>query len=205
MLVKKASAVKKISQEEEPEEKKTNWKKFCFFCKNSLGPKSKNFFLVVLEKLARRFRMLFLKSETALKGWGDRMRERRNTKKEDAGKKQEDATLRKLEEYEPKAEREEIREEILEKEEKPIRPMISDKVVTPRSKTEMKDRLEEILVERIALNPRDLEAYERLGEYYLEIEDYNDAKECFKQVVKLDPTNRRAKFKLKKLENIIGR
>ena len=86
--------------------------------------------------------------------------------------------------------------------EKIIKPIISEKMVRPR-KAEMKDRLEELLIERIAANPKDLEAYERLGQYYMEIKGYADAKECFKQVIKLEPGNRNAKYRLKRLENLL--
>lgn len=88
-------------------------------------------------------------------------------------------------------------------EEKIIKPIISEKIVKPR-KHEIRDRLEELLVERIAVNPKDIEAYERLGQYYMEIKSHEDAKECFKQVIKLDPGNRNAKYKLKRLESLLA-
>jgi cytochrome c-type biogenesis protein CcmH/NrfG len=87
-------------------------------------------------------------------------------------------------------------------EEASIEPMVSKEAVKPR--TEMKDRLEELLIERIAANPKDVEAYERLGQYYMEIENYEFAKECFKQIVKLNPLNRNAKYTLKKLERLLS-
>ncbi len=87
--------------------------------------------------------------------------------------------------------------------EKIIKPIISEKVVRPH-RAEMKDRLEELLIERIAANPKDLEAYERLGQYYMEIKGYSDAKECFKQVIKLDPGNRNAKYRLNRLETLLA-
>ncbi len=90
-------------------------------------------------------------------------------------------------------------------EEKIIRPIISDKIAVPRIKPEIKNRLERILIERIASNPKDTEAYERLGEYYFEIENYEHSKECFKQVVKLDPINMNAKDKMRKLERLLSR
>ena len=67
-----------------------------------------------------------------------------------------------------------------------------------------KDAFEKILIERIALNPKDVEAYERLGEYYMEIENWNYSKECFKQVLKLSPDNENIRTKMKKLETILG-
>jgi hypothetical protein len=89
--------------------------------------------------------------------------------------------------------------------EKEIKPIISERVATPRHKTEMRDRLEELLIERIALNPKDIEAYERLGEYYLEIKSYADSKECFKQVLKLNPQDRNAKYRMRRLENLLAK
>jgi tetratricopeptide (TPR) repeat protein len=81
------------------------------------------------------------------------------------------------------------------------------KVEKPRERkiaTEKKDLFEKILVERIAANPKDIEAYERLGEYYLEIENWNYAKECFKQIIKLNPGSINAKRRMRKLERVLG-
>jgi tetratricopeptide (TPR) repeat protein len=69
---------------------------------------------------------------------------------------------------------------------------------------EKKDIFEKILIERIAANPKDVEAYERLGEYYFEIENWDYAKECFKQVIKLNPKNKNVKNKMRKLEQLLG-
>jgi len=88
--------------------------------------------------------------------------------------------------------------------EKNIKPIISEKIVSPRPRTEIKDRLEELLIERIAVNPKDIEAYERLGEYYMEIKSYTDAKECFKQVIKLNPASNNARYRLKRLERLLA-
>ena len=79
--------------------------------------------------------------------------------------------------------------------------------VQPRveKKVEKKDLFEKILIDRIAGNPKDIEAYERLGEYYLEIESWNYAKECFKQVIKLNPRNIGARSRMRRLEKILGK
>jgi tetratricopeptide (TPR) repeat protein len=68
-----------------------------------------------------------------------------------------------------------------------------------------KDILEKILIERIAANPKDVEAYERLGEYYFEIENWEYAKECFKQIIKLNPENKNVRTKMKELEKILAK
>jgi len=72
-------------------------------------------------------------------------------------------------------------------------------------KAEKKDLFEKILIDRIASNPKDIEAYERLGEYYLEIENWEYGKECFKQVIKLNPRNVNARSKMRKLEKILSK
>lgn len=84
-----------------------------------------------------------------------------------------------------------------------VYPMISRRVVQPESKIQ-KNMLEDILIERIAINPRDVEAYERLGDYYIEANNLNDSMECFKQVLKLSPANRKAKSSLRKIEKILA-
>ncbi|MFA7319106.1 MAG: hypothetical protein WC022_00690 [Parcubacteria group bacterium] len=72
-------------------------------------------------------------------------------------------------------------------------------------KAEKKDLFEKILIDRIASNPKDIEAYERLGEYYLEIENWEYGKECFKQVIKLNPRNINARSRMRKLEKILSK
>lgn len=63
-----------------------------------------------------------------------------------------------------------------------------------------KDQLEEVLIKRIAINPKDIEAYERLGDYYIEQANLTDSLECYKQVLKLSPTHQKAKTKVRRIE-----
>jgi len=118
---------------------------------------------------------------------------------------EEDSVIERVKNYEVKKDNRDKKKIIAdwEEEEIPVRPMISDKVTTPMSRGEIKDRLEDILVERIAANPKDAEAYERLGEYYLEIGNFTDSKECFKQLLKLNPMNRSARIKMQRIEREI--
>jgi tetratricopeptide (TPR) repeat protein len=181
----------------------------------------KIWFWAFLEKMTRKFRMLFLKLESSFSNISSRIREKKNSKKIEAEAEKnpmaggEEKTEVQSEEYDfsylrkksheklAKNEKKELKIKI-DEDEKPIKPMISDKVVSPRSRSEMKDILEDVLIERIAANPKDIEAYERLGEYYMEIGNYEHAKECIKQVIKLDPINRSAKYKMKRLERLIA-
>lgn len=79
--------------------------------------------------------------------------------------------------------------------------MVSRAAVYPEiPMTERKDELEEILIERIASDPRDIEAYERLGDYYYGRRNIKDATDCYRQVLKLNPINRAVKIKLRRAE-----
>jgi tetratricopeptide (TPR) repeat protein len=176
--------------------------------------------LVFLEKVTRRFKVIFLKLENVFNSWNESIRQKRKTHLKERGEilnqKQAQDVLEKVREY--KSDIQDNRKMGVRSmdtrpsmempvEEKYTRPMISDRIVSPQMKrrVETKDRLENILIERIAANPKDTEAYERLGEYYFEIENYNHAKECFKQVIKLNPSNEEAKNRMKKLERLLAR
>lgn len=77
------------------------------------------------------------------------------------------------------------------------RVMVSKEVVYPE---ERKEELESMLVERIAHDPRDIEAYERLGDYYVSQENRIDAEACYKQVLKLNPQSLSVKNKLSRFK-----
>lgn len=77
------------------------------------------------------------------------------------------------------------------------RIMISEEVVYPE---ERKEELESILVERIASDPRDIEAYERLGDYYVSQGNKVDAESCYKQVLKLNPQSLSVRNKLSRFK-----
>ncbi len=81
------------------------------------------------------------------------------------------------------------------------KPKISEREDVPE--ITKKSQLEDILVERISMNPRDIEAYERLGDYYLEQKNLTDAKECYRQVLKLSPAYRLVKIKIRRLERLL--
>jgi len=161
----------------------------------------KNGLLSLVEKIMRRIRLIFLKLENLFRRMSEWIRNRKS-------RIQEKAKNEITEKEEIQIKRTDMRtptDSILkEPEEKIIRPIISDQVVSPHGRTEIKDRLEDLLIDRIAADPRDVEAYERLAEYYFEVGNYVDAKECYKQVIKLDPKNRNVRYKMRRLERIIG-
>ncbi|PIR73350.1 MAG: hypothetical protein COU40_02950 [Candidatus Moranbacteria bacterium CG10_big_fil_rev_8_21_14_0_10_35_21] len=179
--------------------------------------KLKNFWLGMLEKFIRKVRMFFLKVETKCHDWVTKLRDRRqkgenlNSEKtfsETEEKSKEIITsggniMEKLKKYKPERKKVSINLTLPKEEEKEVKPMIGEKVVSASMQNE-KSKLEEILIERIAINPRDIEAYERLGEYYMEIENFNFAKECFKQIMKLDPMNKNVRYKIRRLEKLVS-
>lgn len=171
----------------------------------------------VLEKLTRRFRMGFLKLENSFSKISNRIREKKNGKKREVMLKNADKISAEAEKepsynfssfkknlLEENISKEDRKPEPVEFKDKPVRPIISDKMVSPRNRSEIKDILENVLIERIAANPKDVEAYERLGEYYMEIGNYEHAKECVRQIIKLNPANKSAKYKMKRLERLMN-
>ncbi|NCU41110.1 MAG: tetratricopeptide repeat protein [Candidatus Moranbacteria bacterium] len=92
------------------------------------------------------------------------------------------------------------------KKEKDERPMVSEKISKePRRVSLARDDVYETsLIERIALNPRDIEAYEMLGDYYIDRKNFTDAKDCYKQVLKLNPMSRGAKMRMRRLERVLA-
>lgn len=177
----------------------------------------KHVLLAILESILGIIRMVFLKLENKSKQLGDSIRRNKNnvSRHNNIENIAEDAIINKVINYQPEEgievhaknieNNKTKKKSVIYSGERIIKPTVSDRVVTPQSRTEMKDRLEGLLIERIAANPKDVEAYERLGEYYMEIDSATDAKECFKQVLKLDPKNRNVKYRMKRLEDVMRR
>ena len=96
---------------------------------------------------------------------------------------------------------------ILENPEILNRPMVSETMVhpeNPRMRTQADMRREEELIARIAVNPKDFTAYEGLGDHYLDTGNIKDAKECYRQVLKLSPAHRLVRIKIRRLEKILS-
>lgn len=178
--------------------------------KTSRGKRINNKMLLVLEKITRKFKVFFLKLENLFTGWGESIREKRNSRS-----KAEKLSEKPAEQTDSRPEKNYLsrvyrREEKTQTQtfsrasERVSRPILSEKVAVPKSYAK-KNIFENILIERIAVNPKDVEAYERLGEYYIEIENWDYAKECFKQVIRLNPENINVKAKMRKLERILAK
>lgn len=86
------------------------------------------------------------------------------------------------------------------------RPMVSALMAHPEKEKRRRGSNaahEEELIGRIARDPKDFTAYEALGDYYLEMENVRDAKECYRQVLKLSPVHRMVKIKIRRLEKLL--
>lgn len=90
--------------------------------------------------------------------------------------------------------------------ERVVRPMVSDRAAEPeRPKRKFIPKpIEEDLIARIAVNPKDYTAYEALGDFYMERGSIQDAKECYRQVLKLSPVQRMVKIKIRRLERLLS-
>lgn len=171
------------------------------------GKKGKLFFLKkiglgIVEGVLRLVRFILGKINASISGWVHRIKRK---KIESAQQQTESAEKPDMpEENVPKEK--ETPKDAVESFFEPVRPverpLLEDKITVPDNKKSAKG-LEEILIERIAMDPRDVEAYERLGDYYMEAQNYKEAKECFKYVMKLAPLNRDVRAKLRRLERLL--
>lgn len=157
------------------------------------------FFLRLLEKVTIKSKVFFLKFHNVADKWFHSIKKRREIN--NYSKEAKDLSANK----EDDIKKEQTIPVGFEEKEKIILPMVSDKVTKPESRAVVKNEFERILIERIAVNPRDIEAYERLGDYYMEQENSKDAKECYEQVLKLSPGHHQARIRLKKLYKTSGK
>ncbi len=168
--------------------------------------RTKGFFLRHLEKAAQHSKVMSLRAHNALHSWSQSIKARRHTV-EQAKEQEKEPT----EELSPVLEesRMEIRTETKESPvlpPLPNRPMVSETVARPeiRRKRHHNALREEALIARIAVDPKDFTAYEELGDYYLETGNVKDAKECYRQVLKLSPIQRMVKIKIRRLEKLLS-
>lgn len=60
------------------------------------------------------------------------------------------------------------------------------------------------LIQSVENDPQNAEGYERLGDFYMERQKFEDARECYKYVLRLDPRHRRAQEAMKNLDRVLG-
>jgi len=77
--------------------------------------------------------------------------------------------------------------------------MISDKI----DDGENRDIEEISLMKEIESDPQNSKKYELLGDYYIEHEKFDDARECYKYVLRLDPRHKRAQVAMRNLDRVL--
>ncbi len=77
--------------------------------------------------------------------------------------------------------------------------MISDKI----GNGEIRDESELKMMEEIENDPQNSKKYERLGDYYMEQEKFEDARDCYKYVLRLDPRHKRAQVAMRNLDRVL--
>ncbi len=191
-LMKKAPQVARLEEEDFDNRKeqktiKERLKKILKVIKKGLKRLSKKIFKIVKQKIKNIFKKKRIE-EIEEKKYKELIKEKKISRKVREIKQNREKIEKKLKRFFG---------ENSEKE-KTVRPIISEKIVRPR-------KIEQMMIEKIVNNPKDVKAYEKLGDYYLEVENWEDAKECFKQVIKLDSRNTSVKVKMRKLERVIKR
>lgn len=165
----------------------------------------KGFFLRHLEKLAQHSKIVSLRAHNMLHSWSQSLKTRRRTIEQVL----ENKTIHTPVATEiPKSKPRTFEPISIVPEQKPLseRPMVSELVTRPEvhRKKHQNTVREEALIARIASDPKNFTAYEELGDYYLEIGNIKDAKECYRQVLKLSPVQRMVKIKIRRLEKLLS-
>lgn len=171
--------------------------------------------LHLLEKILVCAKFFFKRTESVVSGWVMKLRARRNGKGPEEARADRDIFSEKsgLADADVKIVREIEKSEEIAVDLTDERRGYARSEVTARKRTTdepapgMKkepipeDKVKEAaLIYRIAENPRDIEAYRELGDYYMGIENIKDAKDSFKMVLKLRPRDLKAKSSLREIE-----
>jgi hypothetical protein len=176
--------------------------------------------LNLLEKILHFIKVVFRKSEEAVTNWIRRVKQRKSGGKiKDGGLPGEGRHSASANLYEVggsrigEAEKEEIFSSVSEADENlefttrrsQVRSTPKEEITIIPAKTEPKvqpeDKIrEDALIHRIAENPKDVEAYRELGDYYMTVGNIKDAKDSFKIVLKLRPRDLKAKSSLREIE-----
>jgi tetratricopeptide (TPR) repeat protein len=193
-LFRKAEEIPQQELENNEKESQSS-RRFALFV-SALG----QFGLKVLERIMHRSKLFSLKLHNMSNDWFQSIREKRQEKMRSIQEPGERETPKVQEPQDNFAQVQKPyrRDEV-------VRPMIREKVTRPQPAARIieKNKLEDALIKRIAINPRDIEAYERLGDYYLESDNFQDSLACFRQVLKLSPTHQKARLRIRRLERAL--
>jgi tetratricopeptide (TPR) repeat protein len=177
-------------------------------------------FLNILERILHLTKVAFRKSEESLAGWIGKVKERRLGEKAGADSSVEkngrrdsfdipdtdEPSIRKIEDEELLRGIDEIDDglEFIGRKSQ-LKSVIKEETTIIPAKAEVEpmpeDKIrEDALIHRIAENPKDIEAYRELGDYYMAVGNIKDAKDSFKMVLRLRPRDLKAKSSLREIE-----
>ena len=129
--------------------------------------------VVKLEKILKKLRAIALKSDNWFEQWIQILKNKEKEFKAKARFSKSQSEIQQAEEEQPKPKKEEKKEQFVSEEKK--------------------------YIETIIKNPRDVKTYRSLGLLYLAQKNYKDAKESFKQILKINSKDKEAKKKLKEI------
>jgi len=200
-LVKKAPNLNRIENEQLKnfsfaDEPKKGWRRFFW----PFGKKSQNDgsggMLLFLEKILKKMKIVFLRLENKFSSWAEKIKNKRNQRKENFEKQEKNfQEQEKISDNFSRFERTEKRQS-----------REAGKIIDREDKKNIflkNDFFERQMVEKIAANPKDISLYKKLGEYYWELKNFDYAKECFKQIMKLNPRDKNVKQKMKEMEKFL--
>lgn len=196
------------------------------------GLKYSNFLPLVLselEKSLRRLRLFVLRIDNLFVAMIKRARERSDVwtirsrawmEHRRLKKKEKTQLLEKLDKVEVSENLEKIHKEVAKDEDLAFKEKVAivnsveeEKVIEPVASelVEPQPEEEEILtvseeekkyIDAIAQNPKDVDSYRALCDIYVAQQSYSDARACFRQVLKLDPSDETTKAKLESIKGL---
>jgi len=189
-------------------------------------------FLSQLEKSLRKFRLAILKIDNLFVSWIKQARDKSDTwtirsrawmEHRRLKKKEETQMLEKLDKTEVSQTIQRIAKEVAKDEDNAFKEKVeivnSVEEASPMAEPaaveifEPQPEEEEILtvseeekkyIDAIAQNPKDVESYRALCDIYFNQQSYSDARACFRQVLKLDPTDETTRAKLESIKGLRG-
>lgn len=166
-----------------------------------------SYILVELEKNLRKTRMFFLRLDALFFRWIHSIREKHADVQQVIKEKAEEKPVSYTQSYEvPTPELVSVSipatlpsEPIIAEPVKPVEPQpepTSNPIPTAEPVAEIVLPQEQVLIQRIASDPKNAMLYKQLGDLYMNLQQFNDAKHAFELAMQLNPGIRGVKVKL---------
>jgi len=229
LVVRKMPTLAKLSEIPQPVVKEKFFENFTMRLREVKYSTYPPIILNWLEKNLRKFHLLILKMDNFFVKWIKSSRERsevwtirsRAFLEHRRIKRREKAQLlEKLDKVEVSESLEKIHKEVAKEEDSAFKEKVAivnsveeEKIIEPAASevVEQQPEEEEILtvseeekryIDAIAQNPKDVDSYRALCDIYLTQQSYADARACFRQVLKLDPSDEATKAKLESIKGL---